>query len=87
MAGNVERKALIERKKVLESQPLTKWISVVETDGLNTVKRKHLVRFKQTKDIDHLKSDLTDSLRPMNLNVNGPVRHIYTPAGAFHLES
>ena len=40
-----DRKALIERKKVLESQPLTKWISVIETDGLNTQKKKHLVRF------------------------------------------
>ena len=39
-----DRKALIERKKILQSQPLTKWISVIETDGLNTQKKKHLVR-------------------------------------------
>lgn len=66
-----------ERKKVLETQPLTKWISVIETDGFNTVKKKHLVRLNQTRDIDRLKSDLTSSLQP----VIGPVRHIYTPAG------
>lgn len=80
---SLDRKALIERKKVLQSQPLTKWISVIETDGLNTVKKKHLVRFKQTKDIDHLKSDLTNSLKPSI----GPFRHIYTPAGGTEVTS
>ena len=44
-----DRKALIERKKILQSQPLTKWISVIETDGLNTQKKKHLVRLYKRK--------------------------------------
>ena len=44
-----DRKALIERKKILQSQPLTKWISVIETDGLNTQKKKHLVRLCNRK--------------------------------------
>ena len=44
-----DRKALIERKKILQSQPLTKWISVIETDGLNTQKKKHLVRLCMPK--------------------------------------
>ena len=72
-----DKKALIERKRVLETQPITKWISVIETDGTTTQKKKHLVRFKQTRDVDHLKTDLTDSLKPNG----GPVRYIFTPAG------
>ena len=78
-----DKKALIERKRVLETQPLTKWISVIETDGSTTQKKKHLVRFKQTPDLDHLKTDLTQSLKPNG----GPVRYIFTPAGGTEVKS
>ena len=80
---NNMRKALYERKKILETQPETKWIHVVETDGSNTTKKKHLVRLNQTKDIDYLKADLTNSLKP----TLGPVRNIYTPAGGTEVKS
>ena len=78
-----DKKALIERKRVLETQPLTRWISVIETDGTSTQKKKHLVRFKQTPDLDHLKTDLTQSLKPSG----GPVRYIFTPAGGTEVRS
>ena len=78
-----DKKALIERKRVLETQPLTRWISVIETDGTSTQKKKHLVRFKQTPDLDHLKTDLTQSLQP----TGGPVRYIFTPAGGTEVKS
>ena len=78
-----DKKALIERKRVLETQPLTRWISVIETDGTSTQKKKHLVRFKQTPDLDHLKTDLTQSLKPNG----GPVRYIFTPAGGTEVKS
>ena len=59
-----DKRKIIERKSVLQQQPITKWISVVESDGRSMQKRRHLVRFKQTRDMDYLKSDLTNSLRP-----------------------
>ena len=52
-----DRKALIERKKILQSQPLTKWISVIETDGLNTQKKKHLVRLYKRKKYNESSTD------------------------------
>ena len=52
-----DRKALIERKKILQSQPLTKWISVIETDGLNTQKKKHLVRLCKRKKYNESSTD------------------------------
>ena len=52
-----DRKALIERKKILQSQPLTKWISVIETDGLNTQKKKHLVRLCNRKKYNESSTD------------------------------
>jgi hypothetical protein len=41
------------------------------------------VRFKQTKNIENLKTDLTTSLHPSI----GPFRHIYTPAGGTEVTS
>ena len=61
-----DRKALIERKKILQSQPLTKWISVIETDGLNTQKKKHLVRLYNESSINCI---LFDPKQP-NLGVS-----------------
>ena len=59
-----DRRRLLERKSIIEQQPITKWISVIETDGQSKQKRKHLVRFKQTRDVDSLKTDLTNTLQP-----------------------
>ena len=41
------------------------------------------VRFKQTKNIENLKTDLTTRLQPSI----GPFRHIYTPAGGTEVTS
>ena len=41
------------------------------------------VRFKQTKNIENLKTDLTTTLQPSI----GPFRHIYTPAGGTEVTS
>ena len=78
-----DKARILERRSVVQQQPITKWISVVETDGRTTQKKKHLVRFKQTRDVDFLKSDLTNTLKP----TLGPVRHIYTPAGGTRVTS
>ena len=59
-----DRRRILERKSIIEQQPITKWISVIETDGQSKQKRKHLVRFKQTRDVDSLKTDLTNTLQP-----------------------
>ena len=59
-----DRRRILERKSIIEQQPITKWISVIETDGQSKQKKKHLVRFKQTRDVDSLKTDLTNRLQP-----------------------
>ena len=41
------------------------------------------MRFKQTKNIENLKTDLTTTLQPSI----GPFRHIYTPAGGTEVTS
>jgi hypothetical protein len=37
------RKALLDRRRVLLEQPDVRWINLIETDGVSTTSRKHLV--------------------------------------------
>ncbi|XP_040582318.1 uncharacterized protein [Lepeophtheirus salmonis] len=68
---------LEDRRKVLETQPEVKWISIIDNNDDFSESRKHLIRMNQTKSMDNLLTDLTTSLRPKW----GAVRNIYTPYG------
>ena len=72
-----DRRRILERKSIIEQQPITKWISVIETDGQSKQKKKHLVRFKQTRDVDSLKTDLTNRLQPTLGKVKLGGKNIY----------
>jgi mannose/cellobiose epimerase-like protein (N-acyl-D-glucosamine 2-epimerase family) len=37
------RKALQDRRRILYEQPDVRWINLIETDGVSTTTRKHLV--------------------------------------------
>ncbi len=37
------RKALQDRRRILFEQPDVRWINLIETDGVSTSTRKHLV--------------------------------------------
>ena len=41
--STADRKALQDRRRVLYEQPDVRWINLIETDGVNTTTRKHLV--------------------------------------------
>lgn len=63
------------RRQHLLEQPKVKWIEVIDAGDGHPRVRKVLVR-GNIRDVNHLKSELTDILRPGL----GAVRHIYTPA-------
>ena len=85
-----DRRRILERKSIIEQQPITKWISVIETDGQSKQKRKHLVRFKQTRDVDSLKTDLTNTSvynTHHKVHIAPRVEPPFSECGAFNLVS
>lgn len=78
MSSAAIQKRIHERRAVLEAQPETKWIQVIEPNGTSIpVVKRHLVRQHAAKDMDFLKTELTSKLNPQW----GAIRNIYTPAG------
>ena len=77
-----DKKILQERRRILLEQPKVKWINVIDTnDGIPKTKR-FLVR-NTIRDVDQLKSELTNTLQPSQ----GAMRNIYTPAGGTEITS
>ena len=82
MPAKVSSQQLAHRRALLEAQPTTKWINVVETTHGVPRQKRILVR-NNIRDVDHLMMTMTNRLQP---DV-GAIRNLYTPAGGTQVTS
>ena len=82
MPAKVSSQQLAHRRALLEAQPTTKWINVVETTHGVPRQKRILVR-NHIRDVDHLMMTMTNRLQP---DV-GAIRNLYTPAGGTQVTS
>ena len=81
-ANKVNSLQMASRRALLEAQPTTKWINVVETTHGVPIQKRILVR-NNIRDVDQLMMTMTNRLQPEK----GAIRNLYTPSGGTQVTS
>ena len=81
-ATKISSQQMASRRALLEAQPTTKWINVVETTHGVPREKRILVR-NNIRDVDQLMMTMTNRLQPER----GAIRNLYTPSGGTQVTS